>query len=251
MESACAIARKQLRSGLWFRTNGEALSFAILRALAHAEVLGPLRESGPLRYDPCQAFAATQDYFGLAVREGILRQPLPGDGRLRAALQEQGLKDQRPDGSWGGVVSATALAIERLLDLGLGAEHPSLGKAAAWMLGQTARAECRKRAIDVSAMITTDSPEEFTRAQGLLPGRNLARSCFVAFPILPTALALKALVRLGLRGDARVKRAYESLLDMEVRDGDTAFGRALHPGWCGHQCRFKLQARLRDPSSKR
>ena len=90
--SAGAICRKQQRSGLWFRRNGERLSFAILRALAHAEVLGPLRASGQLRYDPFPPFATRQDDCGLLVRERILRRPLAGDDRLRAALQGQSLK---------------------------------------------------------------------------------------------------------------------------------------------------------------
>jgi hypothetical protein len=246
MESAPAIAAKQQRSGLWSRSNGDHLSFAILRALTHADVLVPLKAGGQLRYDPVGPFARGTDFYGLVVRDEIMRQPLPGDGRLRGALQKQCLSEQRPDGSWGGVVSATALQVERLLDLGLRAASPALGRAAAWMLGQSRSVNRRGKAagtIELKDMITTDSREEFSRARELLPHPKLAQSCFPA--LLPTGLALQVLVRLGLHRDARVKRAYDSLLDMEVQEGERVFGKALAPGWCGFRCRAKLEARLR------
>jgi hypothetical protein len=247
-DCAGAIAKKQQRSGLWFRGK-DGLSFAILRALAHAELLVPLMESSELRYDPVAPFAARQDFHGLSVRRRILHRPMLGDDRLAASLQAECIKRQRPDGCWGGVVSATSLEVEFLLELGVDAAHPALVRAAAWMLGQFCSVERRRPkaawAIEVKDMITTDSKEEFVLARDMLPDRNLGNACFFAIPILPTALALRALVRLGRHRDARVERAYDSLLDMQIRGGENAFGRALHPGWCGHQCRFKLEARLR------
>jgi hypothetical protein len=244
---ASAIARKQQRSGLWSRSESDPLSFAILHALAYAKLLAPLRADGRLRYDPVQPFAARQDFYGLMVRSGIMHKPLPNDPLLRKEFQEQCLKQQKTDGSWGGVVSETALSIERLLDLGLRPAHPMLKRAAAWMLGQCRNVELPRGkatcSFQVKDVLTTESRSEFTRARELLPHRKLVGVCFLAVPFVPTALALRALVRLGLHRDARVKRAYDSLLDMEVHEGEHAFGRALSPGWCGFKCRFKLEAR--------
>ena len=252
---ASAIARRQQRSGLWSRSESNPLSFAILHALAHAKLLAPLRADGQLRYDPVQPFAARQDFYGLMVRDGISHELLPDDHLLRKELQEQCLKQQKTDGSWGGVVSETALSIERLLDLGLLPTLPALRRAAAWMLGQSRNVEPRRGkatcSLQVKDVLTTESRAELTRARELLPHRKLAGPCFLLIPIVPTALALRALVRLGLGRDARVKRAYDSLLDMEVREGEHALGRALSPGWCGFKCRFKLEARSCNQLSHR
>jgi len=108
--SAGAIAKKQQRSGLWFRKNGEHLSFAILRALAHGEVLQAFLDSRQLRYDPFQAFTASQDYYGLLIREEILRRPLPGDRELRRRLQEESLKARRAACRLGNGASGRAAA---------------------------------------------------------------------------------------------------------------------------------------------
>jgi len=122
------------------------------------------------------------------------------------------------------------------------------------MMGQLREVERRRSSaawcIRVADMFTADASEEFRHAQRSLPQRNLAGACFICLPIIPTALALRAMVRLGLHNDERVERAYRALLDMEVRDGEEAFGRALPPGWCAHKCRFKLEARYRGHLSK-
>ena len=254
MASAEMIAKKQQRCGLWFRKNGECLSFAILRALAHGKVLQPFLAGRQLRFDPFQTFIDSQDYYGLLVREDILQRPLPGDGKLRRHLQDEDFKAQQPDGSWGRTVSTTALYIERLLELRVESTHRRIKKAVGWMMGQFRAVERRRPSaawsIHVAHMVTTDSNEEFRLAQHMLPQANLAGACFVCLPILPTAFALRVLSRLGLHNDERVELAYRTLLDMEIKDGEEAFGRTLHSGWCGHQCRFKLEARLRDRLSK-
>ena len=235
------IARKQQRSGMWFRKNAEAHSWGILRALKHSGHLDEMIANGRLRHDPFQGFAARNDAWGLLVRRNIMGRPADGDDALQARLVDKIISEQMPDGDWDGAVSATALRIERLLDLGMYRGNPPLDRAGKWILGQFRESVERRRpraswSIFIPDTFTADCGAEFRAAQRLLPELTMARACFASIPILQTALAVRALVRLGRGDDKRVIRACESLLEMEVKPHEKSAGKVkLHPGWCAHQ----------------
>jgi hypothetical protein len=150
------IVRKQLRTGLWFKKHAEHHSYLILRALKHAGV-----PEGRLKHDPFAPFAERQDFYGLMVRRDIAGRVLPTDRELSASLVKEAEAQQQADGSWDHAVAATALSVERLLDLGADAERASVKRAGEWMLGQfqptlERRRPGAARAITVRDTITAD-----------------------------------------------------------------------------------------------
>jgi len=89
--------------------------------------------SEPFRLDPVSAISQGSDWVGWMTRNRILKQPAPGDNRLRESLVEEIFSDQKADGSWG-TVPATAYAILRLLELGEHATDERFEGAAKWLL---------------------------------------------------------------------------------------------------------------------
>jgi len=101
-----------------------------------SETLRELKEmlcSEPFRFDPVSAIASGNDWVGWMTRNRILKQPAPGDDRLRASLVEDIFREQKVDGSWS-TVSATGYAILKLLALGESQSDERLRRAAKWLL---------------------------------------------------------------------------------------------------------------------
>ncbi len=226
-----AIARKQSKSGLWFRKHAEEWSRPIVAALEHAGLL--------------------EEW----IADGTLRRPPKMDAQDRASI----LARQSPDGSWDGTVAATALEVERLLALGEPTGSPALARAGRWLLGQFREEhECRRkvgrRPVVARSVFSTSNDAEWRAAQERLPHMRVAGACYMNAPMIQTASALRALLALGLGGDGRVERSFESLLDLRVRPGEKPTGSTAEPGrfgtWCACQVSFKLEDRARAERKK-
>jgi hypothetical protein len=204
-----------------------------------------------MRYDPFHAFSLGDELHAYLVRRNIVEKPLSSDQRLQQKLVGEVTDRQQQGGGWSDSVAATALQSELLLELGIDPEHRSLRLAKSWMLEQFCPATERRRpganwGVTIQDMITADSWNEFRQAQNLLPQMKLANSCFCSVPIVQTSLALRELVALGAKDDPKVHRAYRSLLTLEVKPHEKQAGKTkLVPGWCSHQCLFKLEALAR------
>ncbi len=220
------IARKQSASGLWFKKHAEEWSRPIIAALEHAGLIEEWLADGTLR--PIPALAPPD-------RAGILAR-------------------QSPDGSWDAAVTATAMEVERLLSLGERRDSPALSRAGKWLLAQFREEHecCRKsgtKPIVATDVFSAAYPAEWRAVEKRLPHMKVAGACYMSAPMIQTALALRALLALGLGGDARVERGFESLLDLRVRPGEKPAGTRIQAGrfgsWCGHQVAFKLEDRAR------
>ena len=235
------MIRKQQSTGLWKRKFAEKISYGILQALKHAQMLPDLVARGVLRYDPYKPFSESSDLYGLLVRRNIIGTMLPDDPSLQRQLVSQITAMQREDGSWGGTVARTALQIEALLDLGVHADEACIAKGAAWMLSQFRESVERWRpnaswGVSYRNVFTSeDCGAEFRSALDEMPEEDPKGGCFRGLPFIQTALALRVLVRLGFEEDKRVLSAYESLLDIRQSGG----------GWCATGCRRILEERVK------
>ncbi len=97
-------------------------------------------------------------------------------------------------------------------------------------------------------LFTAHYVAEFRAAQDRHPHMKLARSCFMNVPVIQTALALRAVIALGLGEDPRAEKSFESLLDLRLQPGEKPSGKNCQAGpfgnWCAHQIRFKIEDRL-------
>lgn len=149
-------------------------------------------------------------------------------------------------------VARRALEVERLLALGETQSAPPLARAGRWMLDQhRAAVELPRRAgrrLSARDLYTAHYVAEFRAAQDRHPHMKLARSCFMNVPVIQTALALRALIALGLGEDPRAEKSFESLLDLRLQPGEKPSGKNCQAGpfgnWCAHQIRFKIEDRL-------
>jgi hypothetical protein len=230
---------------MWFRRNPEACTYGVLKALKRADLLPQILRKKRLRRDPYQRFAKAPDEWGLLVRRNIIQRLLNTDSALQARLiASQG--NQLADGSWGGTVSETALAMEKLLDLGVEDEDPMLTEGTRWLLSQfqdrieSSRLRCALRNL----FTTPDHRAEYAATARILCHRAIARSCFVLMPTIQTALALRVLVRMGLAKDAKVESAFRSLLGLQTKQDQPMQDLPPMPigCWCAHRYRRKLEA---------
>lgn len=248
-----AIARKQQSTGLWFRSNAPVHTYLILRALKHSGLLDH-PHSEALRYDPFQWFRMDRGEYGFLARRNLLNQPQPNDAQRQREFLTRIVKWQQRDGSWGGVVSATALQMERLMELGAWQEDHAIQNGAKWLMQQyRPSVEFRRPkaswTISMEHVFTSDSyNEEFRGAQAILPQTTLAASCFGCLPMIQTALALRVLARLGRHGEECVANSFRSLAGLQIKEEDIK-GLAINAScgdWCAHKCRFKLEEQRKE-----
>ena len=225
------IARRQSKSGLWFKKNGNEWSRPIVAALRHAGLLDKWLASGTLR-------------------------PIP---KLPAIDPAAILKRQSPDGSWDGAVAVTALEVERLLALGVNPGSPALSRAGKWLLAQFQDTyeldrSFRGRTLIVKNVFVTDGLAEYHATQEGMRHMDICRSCCQRMATIPTSLCLCALIMLGHGGDSRVEKCYKSLLDLRVGPGEKLMDSQAKLGrfgsWCAHQVTFKLEDRIRAEGKK-
>ena len=252
------IARKQQTTGLWFRKNAPILSYLILLAIKRAGLLDEVRAKW-FRHDAFAWFEKDDGELGYIGRRNVIGTARPGDDGLQRRFVAAVAALQQEDGSWGAAVSATALTMERLLDLGCSPQGAIVGDGAAWLLAQYRDEVGFRRpkaswSISMGHVFTTeDHGKEFLGAQKALPHAKLAFSCFGCLPMTQTALALRVLSRSGYHGDERVVKSFACLARLQIKPEDIRglAGNASPGDWCAHKCRFKLEDEAQDERRKR
>jgi hypothetical protein len=245
------VVARQAKTGFWKppargkREHAPSLSADILRGIHRA---GLLKEIGtadlPLRYDPFPPFGERDDSHGLMVRR-LYKRPADDDSALTDRLIGATLGRQQADGGWEGTVMSTALALDRLFDLGLFVDAPAITRGAHWLLAQYRENFLRRRRLLVTAnslFCSADCNAEFAAAQREIPEAIPVGACYVHLPLIPTGLALRALVTAGYAAHPRVEASFDALLAMAVPYAD------LHEDtggegvwWCAHKCYFRLE----------
>jgi hypothetical protein len=158
----------------------------------------------PFLKDPFAYLRGAQTRAGLVARRDLLRQPRPEDGDVARRLADAVHAEQRPDGSWGGLVYDTAWALWQLADLGFGATAPAQ-HGVEWLLSRQ----------DAG---TAYAPG-FFGSEGSGKGRkirlftgDLVTHASAIFE--ESNFALRSLLRLGHGDDEGVRRALEALVDL-------------------------------------
>lgn len=246
------IIRRQLSTGLWGRKLAEKKSYDILKALKHSGMIEDIINKGTLRYDPYKNFYESKDFYGLLVRTNIIGKGTAGDPVLKRQFISQITQAQGADGSWEGTVMATYIQIEKLLELGLGADDSRIVKGVKWILSQFRESvERRQRRnpllkISVKSMFTGEDCEaEFLSALKWMPEWDPKDGCFVTLPLIQTAFALRILVRLGFGSDERVLKGYNSLLEIQILPGEDGGDKLSAGRWCSIACRRVIEDRIK------
>ena len=191
-----------------------------------------------LRYDPLPLVAALDAPLGIKTRRLALGQPRHDDCQLSERLIESIRRQQEANGSWQGLILATAAAIHDLLDCGLSAEDEVICSACEWLLAQQRRPdkelfpEAEKIPTELSGMFYTGRIREETaferRRHPEYRGKREEGTCLSKFPIYQTGTALAALCRAGITDRPEVKRGFADLFRIRGPGG-----KPWPYHWCG------------------
>ena len=215
------IAAKQLKHGLWRGKNKSKNSYEILAALSHANLLD---EAG-LRYSPLPSLLDSRDEYALLIKR-LLGAPFTQDDRdALAALRREIAGMQDTDGSFGHTVTGTVIHLERLIAAGMSRDDPVILRGVQYLIMQRKPALRGMHTSDpydltVSDVFTSaDRNAEFQAAMTYRPEWLPRRVCFHTMAVIPNAVCLTLLVRLGLEDNPGVSPALVSLYELYRKHG--------------------------------
>jgi hypothetical protein len=211
-----AIASKQMKSGLWRGKNSAKTAYEILAAIDHAG----LTDAAEFKYSPLSSLQNCYDEYALLIKRRLGEVFTKDDGRALAALIQTIAGAQETDGSFGRTVTGTVIHLERLLDLGVSQNDPVIRRGVDYLLEQrksSLRGMHTSAPYSLSALnvFTTDHRDaEFRAAETYKPDWLPRHICFHTMAMIPNAVCLNLLVRLGLEDDPGVSQALVSLYEL-------------------------------------
>ena len=206
------LLSKQRKTGLW--SNSERITYDILTAIQTADV-GDIGEI--LKQQHIAAIETSEGFYAVLIKKDIFGTLQERD---RAAIGEMIAKEkgeQKENGSWEDTVVGTALHLETLLDLDVNPEDEAIRRGVAFLFAnwnEALQGIHTKNTYDLvgHAMFTTpDRRREFEAAERLKPEWLPREVCFRTLAVLPNAVCLILLIRLGLEEDERVVRALDNV----------------------------------------
>jgi hypothetical protein len=211
-------ARRQSKDGS-FQSDypGGSACHVVLAYFRHG-MLGRLL--GTLRYDPRPFIGSFEHPLGIKTRREVLgakpQELAEAAGRLSAQIK----KKQNRDGSWEGLIVATAGAVHDLLDCGVACEDESVQRGCEWLLSQQRPLDGalfgRAPRLDCEGMIyTARVREEVGYERCCHPEyrwKGSHKECLDLLPTYQTAAALAALCRCGFSRTRAVTRGFEYLM---------------------------------------
>ncbi|MBP7401887.1 MAG: hypothetical protein KBA30_04665 [Clostridia bacterium] len=206
------ILSRQRPDGLWRKS--ARITYDILSAMRRA---GDPDPASRLNHPLPEAIPGATEPYPVLIKKDILGRFDERDRAAAAELASAITAEQRKDGSWEGTVTATSIRLETLLDLGEDADGAAVRRGLAFLYGQWKEElpgihTREPYGLVGRAMFTgADRNAEFLSAQQLRPEWIPRQVCFRTLAVLPNAVCLLLLLRLGQEGDDRVVCALENL----------------------------------------
>ena len=215
------ILSRQMKNGLWRAKNAAKATFHILAALDHAG----LCDTAACKVSPLQNLGDCYDEYALLIKRLLGAAATAEDEHALDKLRREIADQQAADGSFAGTVTGTVIHIERLLDLGLPEDDPVITRGARYLLSQRkpmlqGMHTSEPYSLSVPDVFTTeDRDAEFQAAQTYKPEWLPRHVCFHTMAMIPNAVCLTLLLRLGLEEDPGVSAALQSLYALYQRHG--------------------------------
>lgn len=207
------LKARQQKTGLWRGKDSHKITLDILSALDHAE----LTEEAGLAYSPVLSLRDNHDEYALLIKRLLGAALTPEDTGALLALKQELSAAQGADGSFAQTVTGTVVYLERLLALGTAQDDPVVRRGVAYLLSQrkptlrgmhTSEPYC----LTAANIFSSENREaEFQAAAALKPEWLPRHVCFHTMAMIPNAVCLSLLVRLGLEDDPGVAAALQSL----------------------------------------
>lgn len=229
------IIKAQKATGCWRARDARLLSYAMLRALAHAGLLDAVLPQ--LRFDPFTPFREAEDWLGSAVRCGVLHAPRADESALQAHILAELAALQQDDGSWEHTVIATVYHLEILTALNQTASD-SFARGITYLFARlrddvpTHNRLFPGQLVAHDMLTAADRRAEYRGALAHKPEWLPVGACYNHLPIIQTGYALRFLNTAGHADDPRVLAACENFVELFDRFG----------GWCDTYVRMGLQA---------
>ena len=215
-----AIKAAQLKNGLWRGKDGIKTTYDILAAVDHAQLAKDASLRSPL--------AALQDQHGeyaLLIKR-LLGAPLSSaDTQALMEIKQSITGVQDEDGSFDHTVTGTVIHLERLLALGVSNADPVIQSGVNYLLSQR---KSLLQGIHTDSTYSLSVPDvftaenrhaEFLAAKAYRPEWLPSLVCFRTMAVIPNAVCLYLLVRLGLENDPGVAQALCSVYELYRKHG--------------------------------
>ena len=205
----------------WRGKNSTKLCFDILSAIDHAGLV----QEAKLPYSPLETLRNCHDEYALLVKQ-LLHEPFTqADTIALTELKDDITRAQETNGSFGQTVTGTVVQLERLLALGMATDHPVIRQGAAYLLSQRKAMlqgmhTSAPYSLAVPNIFTTENREsEFQAALALKPEWLPRHVCFHTMAMIPNAVCLNLLLRLGLEDDPGVSSALQAQYALYQKHG--------------------------------
>lgn len=225
------ILARQKSNGLW--SNSTRVTYDVLSALYHANLLDDLTAGKKLK-NVSEHIADKYDHYSLLIKSVIYRQTDEKDICEMSKLIQDIRSLQNENGSWENTMVATVFHMEKLMDLGVRCDDPSVQNGADFIFKQlnfesentpdTAKSQGPK--IN-SVFSTANSDLEFEATKKFKKEMDPRLVCYRSLGIMQNSLCLKMLVQIGLERDKRVEssldrtyavyKKYNSLCSFKIR----------------------------------
>jgi hypothetical protein len=228
--------KAQKSTGLWRSKNTRAITYSLLKALAHTGLHDTVVRQ--LRHDPYQPFREADDWYGIAVRCQLLQQPHLGEAIVKDRLRREIAGQQQSDGSWEHTVVATVHYLEILMEAGL-SNSQSFASGIDFLFASLQPDVVQQASAQTLAhqMFTSvDRRAEFRGAERYKPHWTPANACYCHLPMMQTGCALRLLNTAGYEEDPRVLQACQNLVGLYDRFG----------GWCASNIHHGLKAERKE-----
>lgn len=215
------LIAKQKKNGMWKAKDSERVTYDIVSALVY---IG-LNPETDLNYNPMETLSKNYSFYSLLIKRLIYKKLSKTDiSELHKQITKI-KKEQAEDGSWDETVIGTCTAIENLLALGADQSESAIWRGVDYLFTQFNQEieglhTAGPYGLTAHHMfVTLDRNHEFKCAQQLKPEWIPRKPCFHTLAIIPNAICLTLLVRMGYENETRVSAALGNIYELYTKWG--------------------------------
>jgi hypothetical protein len=215
----------QKNNGMWKVRDTERITFDILSALKHTNLLDRLISERSLKYNPLDYVKYKYDFYSLLIKSGIYQKTDDNDKSEIAAFIAEIQNTQQDNGSWDNTVVGTVVNIENLLDLGIEKEDVYIQRGIKYLFSNLNNKFEGIHTINPYGLVaenifsSSDRIKEFESADKLKPEWIPRKLCFRTMAIIPDTVCLTLFVRMSMEDDKRVQLALDNIYKLYTEYG--------------------------------
>lgn len=211
------ILSKQKNDGLWNKNKSTKVTYDILSAFKHINILDDLIADDKLK-DTLKLIADKYDYDALLIKSLIYGCTSGNDISAINKLIQEIRNKQRENGSWDDTVIGTVHYIEKLINLGVPLDDCTVKKGVAFLFDnlnekwEGLQNQGQAYSLQTNHVFSTQNRFLEFKSAEKYKEEDVPRSrCYNYLGVMQNTACLKLLLQMGLEDDERVKSALDSI----------------------------------------